>query len=196
MKFSTPIKQDPISLVASAIAITELIFLSVFTGDLQIDSIIAAMILISGLVMQRYFKVDEQEGIDSKGRQNIFVYTSVAVVIFFVLNIYVPKLPLSVLPALVASGYLATKMFELLIAVAEEQFFRGFLANLLITKTNAGIGILMDGIIFTVYHLAVYGSSASDLGIIFGAGITLAFIDWKTGRVSPSILAHVINNLL
>ena len=31
---------------------------------------------------------------------------------------------------------------------------------------------------------------------VFGAGITLSFIDWRTGRVSPSIIAHVINNLL
>lgn len=190
-----PIRQDPISLAASAIAITELVFLSVFPGDLQTDSIIAALILVSGLVMQRYFKIDAQEGIDSQGRSNIFVYSAIAVVIFFILNIYVPKLPLSV-EAVIGTNVVPDKMFELLIAVSEEQFFRGFLGNLLITRTNAGIGIFMDGLIFMVYHFAVYGSSASSLGIVFGAGITLMFIDWKTGRVSPSILAHVINNLL
>ena len=192
---NVPIKQDPISLIASAIAITELVFLSVFPGDLQIDSIIAILILISGLVMQRYFKVDAQEGIDDKAKSQVFVYSSVAVVIFFILNIYVPKLPLSV-ESVIGNAFLPDKMFELLIAVAEEQFFRGFLANLLITRTNAGIGILMDAIIFAVYHLAVYGNSPADLGIIFGAGLTLAFIDYKTGRVSPSIIGHVINNLL
>ena len=191
-----PIAQDPISLLASAIAITELIFLSVFPGDLQTDSIIAAVILISGLVMQRYFKVDAQEGIDEKGKQNIFIYSAVAVVIFFVLNIYVPKLPLSVASVIGSSGVVPAKMFELLIAVAEEQFFRGFLANLLITRTNAGIGIFLDGAIFAIYHFAVYGNSGTDLAIVFGAGITLSFIDYKTGRVSPSIIAHVINNLL
>ena len=190
-----PIRQDPISLAASAIAITELVFLSVFPGDLQTDRIIAALILVSGLVMQRYFKIDAQEGIDSQGRSNIFVYSAIAVVIFFILNIYVPKLPLSV-EAVIGTNVVPDKMFELLIAVSEEQFFRGFLGNLLITRTNAGIGIFMDGLIFMVYHFAVYGSSASSLGIVFGAGITLMFIDWKTGRVSPSILAHVINNLL
>ncbi len=193
---NVPIRQDPISLLASAIAITELVFLSVFPGGLQTDSIIAALILISGLVMQRYFKIDGQEGIDDNGQKNVFVYSAVAVVIFFVLNIYVPRLPLSVAPVVSQAGLFPAKMFELLIAVAEEQFFRGFLANLLITRTSAGVGILMDGLIFMAYHFAVYGSSVSDLGIVFGAGVTLAFIDWKTGRVSPSILAHMVNNLL
>lgn len=190
-----PIKQDPISLIASAIAITELVFLSVFPGDLQIDSIIAAMILISGLVMQRYFKIDAQEGLPEKAQSGVFMYSAVAVVIFYILNLYVPKLPLSV-ESVIGNAVIPDKMFELLIAVAEEQFFRGFLANLLITRTNAGLGILMDALIFMVYHFAVYGNSPSDLGIIFGAGLTLAFIDYRTGRVSPSIIAHVINNLL
>jgi membrane protease YdiL (CAAX protease family) len=192
---NVPIKQDATSLIASAIAITELVFLSVFPGDLQTDSVIAALILIAGLVMQRYFHLDAQEGTDDRGAQNIFVYSAMAVVVFLALNLYVPKLPLSV-TAVIGTQLVPDKMFELLIAVAEEQFFRGFLANLLITRTNAGLGILMDGAIFAVYHFAVYGSSASDLGIVFGAGITLAFIDWKTGRVSPSIVGHVINNLL
>ena len=191
-----PIKHDPISLVASAIAITELVFLSVFPGDLQTDSILAALILISGLVMQRYFHIDAQEGLPESAQKNVFVYSAVAVVIFFVLNIYVPKLPLSVAPIISQSGVVPAKMFELLIAVAEEQFFRGFLANLLITRTTASLGIFMDGAIFSIYHFAVYGTSGTDLAIVFGAGITLSFIDWRTGRVSPSIIAHVINNLL
>ena len=114
--------------------------------------------------MQRYFKIDAQEGLPEKAQSGVFMYSAVAVVIFYILNLYVPKLPCRWSRSSGTPSSL-TRCSSSFIARHKEQFFRGFLANLLITSSR--LGILMDTLIFMVYHFTVYGNSPSDLGIIF-----------------------------
>lgn len=140
--------------------------------------------------------IPEDEEIDAQEGRNVFVYAGVAVVVFFTLAYFVPLIPPQYLPALsvaTLTSFVSSQLFVLLIAVSEEQFFRGFLANLFIQRVGI-LGIPLNGAVFMIYHFAVYGTSGINLLIVLGAGITLAYIAWATGRVSPTILAHVANN--
>jgi membrane protease YdiL (CAAX protease family) len=87
-------------------------------------------------------------------------------------------------------------LYAVLIAVAEEQFFRGAILNFLLTLTNSTVAIFSSAAIFMVYHFAVYGTSTSNLVYVLVGGLALAWAAYRSGRLSPSILAHVINNVL
>jgi membrane protease YdiL (CAAX protease family) len=114
------------------------------------------------------------------------------------LNFFVPQLPLGILESLetvpAESRQLVSIQLSLLIAIAEEQFFRGFITNLLTVKTGF-FGVILSGIFFSVYHLAVYGTSYSSLFIVMGGGIILAYAAYKTRRVSTVMAPHLLNNL-
>jgi membrane protease YdiL (CAAX protease family) len=86
-------------------------------------------------------------------------------------------------------------LYAVLISISEEQFFRGAILNFLLSLTNATVAIFSSAAIFMVYHFAVYGTSTSNLVYVLVGGLALAWADYRSGRISPSMLAHLINNL-
>ena len=50
--------------------------------------------------------------------------------------------------------------------------------------------------IFAVYHLAAYGDNPSAMLFVLGAGFTLIYIDLQMHRLSPSLFAHITNNVM
>jgi membrane protease YdiL (CAAX protease family) len=48
---------------------------------------------------------------------------------------------------------------------------------------------------FAIYHFAVYGS-IDVLLVVLGSGIVLSYAVLRTRRLSPTVLAHVINNFI
>ena len=192
------IRQDAISKAFTVLAFAELIFLATFTGQIATASLIAAVILAAGLVLDRLSKFDSEDAtVTEQARGQIIQYVGISVLVFVALDNFIYALPAFVTVSSTGLDWFQAHLFGILIAVAEEQFFRGFLMNWLMVKTRTlVVAYLMDGLIFAVYHLAVYGTSPANLAIVFGAGVTLAVVDWKAQRVSPSIIAHVINNLL
>jgi membrane protease YdiL (CAAX protease family) len=87
-------------------------------------------------------------------------------------------------------------LYAVLMAIAEENFFRGAITNFLLTITSPAFAILGSAMIFTAYHIAVYRTSLEAFIYVFVGGAVLAWVAQRTGRLSPAICAHIINNLL
>lgn len=72
---------------------------------------------------------------------------------------------------------------------AEELLFRGIIYNKLIKNISIRGTIIIQGILFGVYHMnLVQGLYASLLGIVFG------YVTFKTKSIWPAIIMHMVNN--
>jgi membrane protease YdiL (CAAX protease family) len=77
-------------------------------------------------------------------------------------------------------------------AIGEELIFRGIIQKYLIKLTkNAWIGIIITGLIFSLFHL-----SWSTILAIWFFGIILGIVYYTTGNIWYSIFMHFINNLM
>lgn len=74
---------------------------------------------------------------------------------------------------------------------AEEFLFRGVIYRTLSKNISIPVTIIIQGILFGIYHgNLIQGVYASLLGIIFG------FITYKTQSLWPAIIAHMTNNTI
>ncbi|HOY90443.1 MAG TPA: CPBP family intramembrane metalloprotease [Bacteroidales bacterium] len=77
-------------------------------------------------------------------------------------------------------------------AVGEELIFRGIIQKYLIKLTkHASIGIILTGLIFSLFHL-----SWSTILAIWFFGIILGIVYYTTGNIWYSMFMHFINNLM
>ncbi|HNW20539.1 MAG TPA: CPBP family intramembrane metalloprotease [Bacteroidales bacterium] len=77
-------------------------------------------------------------------------------------------------------------------AVGEELIFRGIIQKYLIKLTkHAWIGIILTGLIFSLFHL-----SWSTILAIWFFGIILGIVYYTTGNIWYSMFMHFINNLM
>jgi membrane protease YdiL (CAAX protease family) len=106
-----------------------------------------------------------------------------------------------------AHGSAGTDLLFLLVVVgaplAEEIFFRGFVqrallklktdaantACRLVAKANPWAAILLADLVWTLVH----GEPVQSLGL-FAFGVVLGVLAWRTGRLGPSLCAHVTFN--
>lgn len=96
-------------------------------------------------------------------------------------NILSPLLEGSFLVAFITVGIIAP--------IAEEFLFRGVVFNTLKKKFSPAWTIVIQGILFGVFHLnLVQGSYATLLGIVFG------YVTYKTKSLWPAIIMHIVNN--
>lgn len=85
----------------------------------------------------------------------------------------------------------------IIIAIAEEQFFRGAVVSWFSSRGLPEVfASALGGGFFAVFHLAVYGASGSALVYVLLAGFMLSFIALKTQRLSSSMLVHLANNIV
>lgn len=199
------VRQDAISKFFTYLSTSELLAVATFGGQLLLISLLAIAIALVGLENQRLLfkgQIPEQP-VNAVRATNYLGYAAAGVSVFFGMALFVPLLPtfarqflqsptLSAIPLNVAFG--VSQLFVLLIAVAEEQFFRGFIVNF--AGKLGGIGAaLISAISFGAYHIAAYGGEIfPTIFIVGGAGFVLATIDIRTGSITPSLLGHVINN--
>lgn len=74
---------------------------------------------------------------------------------------------------------------------AEEFLFRGIIFRTLNRKFSMVSAIILQGIMFGIFHFnLVQGIYASFLGIVFG------YITYKTKSIWPAIICHTTNNLV
>ncbi|WP_454055185.1 CPBP family intramembrane glutamic endopeptidase [Clostridium sp. Marseille-Q7071] len=74
---------------------------------------------------------------------------------------------------------------------AEEFLFRGVIYRTLSKNISIPVTIIIQGVLFGIYHgNLIQGVYASLLGIIFG------FITYKTQSLWPAIIAHMANNTI
>ena len=187
------VKQDSISIAFTIGAV----FLSLYwsTGEKSFIGVFPAILLISSFglnfyIGQRYPSDSSMSGGDAS---NILVYTMIAIAgMWFTGQFTSNYVPQSINTL---SGIDAVT-FGVLMAVAEEQFFRGALLNFLMPRLGVLGAVAGSGGVFYVYHFFVYAGNQGALLYVFAGGLLLAFVTVKTGRISPAILAHAINNIL
>lgn len=98
-------------------------------------------------------------------------------------------------------------MYSFFIAVAEEVWFRGVIADFLLTSKiikNSSLGklgypfntLIISALIFTGYHWARYGTYFDALVYVFAGGLILGWVAYKTKRLSSVMAGHGLNNII
>jgi len=99
-------------------------------------------------------------------------------------------------PQQIALSVIDLMLFGTLMAIAEEQFFRGELLEWLKHRVPRPVAIFLSGAIFTIYHFKVYAGSTDSLYLVFAAGIALSWVTVMSRRLAPATLAHITNNIM
>jgi membrane protease YdiL (CAAX protease family) len=89
-------------------------------------------------------------------------------------------------------------LFVMLMGIAEETMFRGFLLTLFVKMTgNQFMAIGASSFMGAVYHAAIYGTSNELILIVFGCFCVLGFAYVGSGyRLSVPMVAHALINLI
>lgn len=96
-------------------------------------------------------------------------------------------------------------VFTSAIAIGEGMFFHGFILDALLSyryPANLGvfgspyIAMFLTASIFAVYHLQRYGGNWDLMGYVFAGGFLMAYANYKSRRISPSMIAHWVNNVI
>ncbi|MBS5939599.1 CPBP family intramembrane metalloprotease [Clostridium sartagoforme] len=96
-------------------------------------------------------------------------------------NILAPLLEGSLIITFITVGIVAP--------IAEEFLFRGVVFNTLQKRFSSAWTIVIQGVLFGVFHLnLVQGSYATILGIVYG------YVTYKTKSLWPAIIMHIVNN--
>lgn len=88
------------------------------------------------------------------------------------------------------SSKLGIMVMIIVAPIFEETFFRGLIFNKLIDKSNITIAVILQALIFGVFH-----GNVIQFLYTFLLGILLGFIVYKTGSLMASIIAHMSFNL-
>ncbi len=190
------VKQTPFSYAVTALSVALLVYISA-AGDatMTTDALIAVVLAVSGLVLSQAGGLMKTES-EPQEREAVSAapWVVIDLLVIFSLNYFVPRVPLS-LVSLIGSNLNVGIAFQVLEAVAEEQFFRGFFLNFFLSRVDPYTAIVADGALFGVYHFFVYGYSPNLIVLVMMAGMVLAYSDWRLGNIDASMIAHVLNNL-
>lgn len=159
---------------------------------LALKAIVGFSLLIGGLMMSYMlvgFRADNFFSLSDFS--NSLGYVFISIMAIYMVNIYGSSLQLSAVP-------ISGTLFMILMAVAEEGLFRGFLTTLFIKMTGSSlIGVGLSSGIGLAYHAAVYGSSNTNMAITFGSFFVLGFCYVLSNyRISVPITAHALVNLI
>jgi membrane protease YdiL (CAAX protease family) len=191
------IKADYLSKMLTIVAVMLLLYLTTF--DLGVILIFPVVLLTAGILLQFYnfgkpSEVPMQQTFAEGNMKSFSYYILLGAAMLFVVGLVTPAIDKLPFLANVSLTIEQAVMYSVLIAIAEEQFFRGFLTNFL-SKYSMLFGIFGSAAIFAVFHLAVYGSSVSALFYVLSAGLLLAWLGIRSGKLSVTMVVHIINNL-
>lgn len=186
------IRHDTISRILTILAVLITLYLSTFTPSTLV--LFPAILLISGMVLQLYLekKIQVADSVfEEQTLTKIGFYTVIALFGISFTGIIVGKL---VLPQQLT--VYDAMLYGVLMAIAEEQFFRGFILNFMLERFPPLMACILAASLFTVYHFARYGLKTSVIIYIFISGLVLSWVAYKSGRLSPVMLAHSIHNII
>lgn len=154
--------------------------------------------------MNRYLynRIPDDDVIDEEEGQEIFYFTMFALAGIGVGSLFISR-ALYIFPASI-SGEVNLLMLGVVplallhaatMAISEEYFFRGVFLQLF-SVMGMGLSIAATTLIGVIYHLRVYGASGQALLYVAVAWTVFGVVAWRTKRLSPLILAHLINNVL
>lgn len=191
------IKGDSISFGLWLLALMIIIYLSTFIGFTDM-LLIPFALLIGGMITQLWVnrRVPEQDpSLSADDLKSILFYVLIALAgiglgSFLIPGLFTPAMPVELA---IYDQYLYGSLY----AISEERFFRGGVTSFLDWKFGRYPIVVYFGsaIIFWVYHFAVYGSNIDKLMYVLIAGVMLSYVTLKSKRITPSSLAHIINNL-
>jgi len=174
------------------------------TFDVSFSTAFPAFLLLGGLVMQRYLykRIEDDPEIDDEDATSIAYYTVFALLGIGVGSLFISR-TLFIFPATIqnGSGILMLGLFNLnvlhaaLMSISEEVFFRGVFLQFF-SPLGMGASISAAALIGIIYHLRVYGTTGMALYYVGAAWIVFGVVSWKTKRLSPIILAHLLNNVI
>jgi len=191
------IEGDSISFGLWLIALMINVYLFTFVGLTDVLFIPFAL-LIGGMITQLWVagRVPDQDmSMSGEEAKNILYYVLIALAgiglgSLLVPGLFVPQMPIQL-------AIYDQFMYGSLYAIAEERFFRGGVTSFLAMKFGH-FPLLVhfgSGLVFWIYHFGVYGSQLDKLVYVLIAGVTLSYVTLASRRISPSKIAHIINNL-
>ena len=196
------LRHDRISMLMIVLAMMGVVYTATWAEPETLASFLFPGILLCfGLVMEVYLERQREYVSDAEtyemGMKKILPYVIIALIGVFLTGFAIANKE--------SPGYQILNDIRFLIAygvfmaVAEEQFFRGFILDAILQKIPnimPFMGVLFSAGIFTVYHQARYGGNPDAMLYVFAGGVILSWVAWKSRRLSPVMIAHVINNVL
>lgn len=200
------IMQDPISNAFLILALMIMVYFTFVLGNLSI-LIYPFILLIAALTFRVFInkKLVKDTDIDKTERKDILIYYFVGLIGIGIGNLLVKGLyTFPINEALNRLGVQITmsmapiddRLFTILMAIVEEQLFRGEMLEWMSGSMPPGVASLANAGVFSVYHLGVYGTQPQNLIYVLVGGIALAWITIKSRRLTSALGAHITNNIL
>jgi membrane protease YdiL (CAAX protease family) len=193
--------QDNISLTLSAIAVLISIYLA--TYQTEVVTIYPTILLLTGMVLSRWYQADPSSVAVDRTLEERELWETVKWVVIGVASLVAISYttdwafsPARVKLDVAQLSSLDLKLFGVLMAISEEHFFRGFITPYFVSRTSMALGLLLSSMIFATYHFAVYQVDLQALAYVLMAGALLGYMTIQTGRLTPAMLVHIVNNLL
>lgn len=195
------IQHDQISQIFIVFAAMIFIYLFTIAGSAVV--IFPLVLLLTGIVLHKFVqhrsKNQEDQDFDDTPItnenlwKNFIFYTVIALFGVFMVSEAINVLPLDMTPGLTG---IYSLLYEVLIGIAEEEFFRGFVTDWLLTSLPSEyIALFLSAVIFCIYHLAVYGTQIASLVYVFFGGLILSWVSYRTLHISPCMSGHMLNNV-
>ena len=181
------------------------ILITIYLATYQSSAIILfpATLLLAGMMMEYqlerkgtgFKKGDEPETRQTRQLTTTTVYYSVIGFVGILVTGYTINV-VKYITSLAITSYDAA-LFSSLMAISEEMFFRGFITDFLLTSIKLPyLALFTSAGIFTIYHLARYGTQIDSLIFVFAGGFILSWIAYKSRSLGPSIISHTLNNII
>jgi membrane protease YdiL (CAAX protease family) len=202
------IRHDNISYMLMIFSIGVTIYLATATTTVVV--VFPALLLLTGwfgerIIERRSAKPEEDPSLSKTEYKSILFYGLLAVAGTFIMGYAIQNVHLFGTVEGMQLSALDSLLYTVLIAVGEEEFFRGFVTEALLNlKMPAKFGLfntpyvalLMSAFLFCGYHFARYGTNPDALMYVFAGGFVLSWVAWRSRRISTTMIGHGLNNLL
>jgi len=174
-----------------AIVLSLLIFMYHTTLEAEGSNIVlsAVILLVVGLLFAWVMVGVKFEPFQLRTMVESLLWTAMSAVAIWMVNRYVP-FTLDV-------GFVSTRLFSVLMGVAEESFFRLFLTTFMYKVTKLSwLAIGISSATWTIYHIGRYGGDINAFFVIFMAGLVLGFVMLYSKMADGVIFAHALVNYI
>jgi len=173
-----------------AIVLSLLIFM--YYTTLQTESSVllsSVMLLVVGLLFAWIMVGVKFEPFELKRMFESILWTAMSALAIWIVN--------SKVPFTLDVSFGSTRLFSVLMGVAEESFFRLFLTTFIykITKMSL-LAIIISSSTWTIYHIGMYGGDMGAFVVIFMAGLVLGFVMLYSKMVDGVMFAHAVVNYI
>ena len=150
------------------------------------------LLLSGGYLLNLYKNIK----VDTPVESNVFMYSVIGILMIGLIGFITPRV---FVMESVLSGVTQFQLtlFVVLMAIAEEVFFRGFLQSYFALKLHSvALSIVLQSVVWSVYHTAVYGSHPDIMMYVLLSGIVLGYLTYRSGSLTPSLISHIVINFI